>query len=290
MASVRRRLATNTEGDFYVDDTCIDCAACRWMAPETFDEAAGQSRVHTQPKTVESEHRALLALIACPTGSIGAVGKHDVKTAKEAFPRPIAGGVYHCGFHSEKSFGAASYLIVREGGNVLVDSPRYNRGLGDAIERLGGIATMFLTHRDDVADHERWAKRFGAQRIIHADDQSRSTERVELLVRGRDAQRIADDLVIVPTPGHTRGSACLIFDDRFLLSGDHVAFDLRRKAVYAFRGACWYDWAMQIESMQRLAEYDFEWILPGHGAPCHFEPEEMRAQMEACVAWMRGGR
>lgn len=26
---------------------------------------------------------------------------------------------------------------------------------------------MFLTHKDDVADHARWAKELGLQRIIH---------------------------------------------------------------------------------------------------------------------------
>lgn len=30
-------------------------------------------------------------------------------------------GVYHCGYHSEKSYGASSYLIVRAEGNILID-------------------------------------------------------------------------------------------------------------------------------------------------------------------------
>ncbi len=29
--------------------------------------------------------------------------------------------MYHCGYHSEASFGATSYFIVRPGGNILVD-------------------------------------------------------------------------------------------------------------------------------------------------------------------------
>lgn len=31
---------------------------------------------------------------------------------------------------------------------------------------------MFLTHQDDVADHAKWAARFGCERIIHEDDVS----------------------------------------------------------------------------------------------------------------------
>ena len=54
----------------------------------------------------------------------------ELKTAQECLPQPVAGipDVYHCGWHSEKSFGAASYLIqrpVEKGGNILVDSPRW---------------------------------------------------------------------------------------------------------------------------------------------------------------------
>lgn len=32
-----------------------------------------------------------------------------------------AQGVFHCGFHSKKSFGATSYLILHHEGNILVD-------------------------------------------------------------------------------------------------------------------------------------------------------------------------
>src|SRR5688572_2583427 len=143
MASPRRRLSTNASGDFYVDESCIDCGACRWIAPQTFDYAAGRSRVHSQPSGDEQVHRASMALVACPTGSIGTTEHRDLKSAQAAFPAPIEAEVFHCGFHSEKSFGAASYLIRRPAGNVLVDSPRWNRGLADRIDALGGASIIF---------------------------------------------------------------------------------------------------------------------------------------------------
>lgn len=37
-------------------------------------------------------------------------------------------------------------------------------------QALGGVQYIFLTHRDDVADHAQWAKEFGAQRVIHASE------------------------------------------------------------------------------------------------------------------------
>jgi glyoxylase-like metal-dependent hydrolase (beta-lactamase superfamily II)/ferredoxin len=286
MASHERRLPTNVEGDFFVDESCIDCGACRWIAPETFDWKAGRSRVHAQPPTAREERRALMSLVACPTGSIGAQGDHDVKAAQREFPALIEGDVFHAGFHSEKSFGATSYLIRRSEGNVLVDSPRWNRGLADRIAALGGVSLIFLTHRDDVADQAKWAERFGASRIIHASDRGPSTRDVERAIEGDAPVAIAPDLTVIPTPGHTRGSACLLHRDRFLFTGDHLAYDLDTRAVTAFRGACWYDWEAQIESMKRLLDFTFEWILPGHEAPCRFDAAEMREQVRRCVAWM----
>jgi glyoxylase-like metal-dependent hydrolase (beta-lactamase superfamily II) len=287
MASRHRRLAANAEGDFFVDDTCIDCAACRWMAPEVFDEHAGMSRVHRQPRDETARASALRALVACPTGSIGTRDKRGLAEAARAFPHPIAGGVHHCGYHSDKSFGAASYLIQRDGGNLLVDSPRYDNKLADNIEALGGVALMFLTHRDDVADHQRFQRRFGCRRVLHARDVTARTRDVEVLLRGDEPCALADDLLALPTPGHTAGSACLLYRERFLFSGDHVAYEASEDRIIAFVSACWYDWETQIRSMDRLAGYRFEHILPGHGAPCHFEADEMKRRMRACVAWMR---
>lgn len=287
MASPARRLECNVPGDFYVDSSCIDCGTCRWVAPETFDQAEEAAKVFAQPQGDEQVAAALRALVACPTASIGTTGDQDVEAAARAFPHPIAGGVYHCGYHSEDSFGAASYLITRPAGNVLVDSPRFAAPLVRGIEALGGVDLMFLTHRDDVADHERFAAHFGCERILHRDDVTEATRAVERQPEGVEPLALADDLLVIPVPGHTRGSACLLFDRRFLFSGDHVAWSRPLQRVHAFRRACWFDWETQIESMARLAGYGFEHILPGHGAPCRSPRAEMGERMAACVEWMR---
>jgi glyoxylase-like metal-dependent hydrolase (beta-lactamase superfamily II)/ferredoxin len=293
MASPARRLATNVPGDVYVDSSCIDCDTCRWMAPEVFDAAGDQSRVHAQPADERSTLRALQALLACPTGSIGTLAGHDLAPAKASFPLPVDGEVFHCGYHAESSFGAASYLVVRtpeRGGNVLVDSPRFTKPLCDRLDALGGVSLLFLTHRDDVADHARFAERYGCRRVIHAADVDAGTRDVETRIEGLAPVDLDADLRVVPTPGHTAGSACLIHRSTFLFSGDHVAWSPTRRHVYAFRDACWHDWDRQIESMERLAAERFEWILPGHGRRCRIEAERMPAEIARCVAWMRARR
>jgi glyoxylase-like metal-dependent hydrolase (beta-lactamase superfamily II)/ferredoxin len=284
VANPAKRLPDNVSGDFFVDATCIDCDTCRWMAPRTFRAHGDHSVVHTQPTNADDVRDALRALVACPTASIGVSEKHDVAAAAAEFPIEIAPGVFHCGYHSEKSFGAASYFVVRPAGNVLVDSPRFAAPLVKRIAELGGVSLMFLTHRDDVADHAKFRERFGCERVIHADDADAAD--VERTFAGTDAVALADDLVAIPVPGHTAGSACLLWKNEVLFTGDHLAWSGRRQELYAFRDACWFDWRAQTESMKRLAAFDFAWVLPGHGRRAHFGKDEMRRRMANCVAWM----
>jgi glyoxylase-like metal-dependent hydrolase (beta-lactamase superfamily II)/ferredoxin len=286
MANVRKRRDQNVSGDFFVDSSCIDCGTCRWVAPASFDEAAGMSRVWHQPAGAAERKEALKALIACPVAAIGSTEKEEMTAALAAYPDPIAGGVYHCGYHSEKSYGAASYLIVRERGNVLIDSPRFAKPLVERIEALGGVSLMFLTHRDDVADHTQFAKHFGCERMIHADDRSAARE-AEQLIEGYDPVPLDDELVVIPVPGHTRGSMCLLYRDRYLFTGDHLRWNPRTQTLGGGRSVCWYDWTAQTDSMARLVDYPFEWILPGHGQRYHADPAAMKTAMTEAVARMR---
>src|SRR5207237_1345065 len=157
------------------------------------------------------------------------------------------------GYCSEDSFGASAWLAVREVGNVLVDSPRFTDALAGPIADLGGIAHVVLTHRDDVADARRWAERFGARVWIHADDRSAAPFATDL-VHGLDEVEIEPGLVAMPVPGHTKGSMVFLLDGRYLFTGDSLAWSHERQDLTAFRGACWYSWDVQLDSLARLAE------------------------------------
>jgi hypothetical protein len=41
-----------------------------------------------------------------------------------------------------------------------------------------------------------------------------------------------------------------------------------------------------VKSMQKLATYDFEWVLPGHGRRYYADCMMMRDQMQQCIRWM----
>jgi glyoxylase-like metal-dependent hydrolase (beta-lactamase superfamily II)/ferredoxin len=288
MARVERRLPQNVEGDLFVDDSCIDCDACRQIAPLTFRDHGGQSSVYRQPETTDARHRALMALVACPTASIGSRSRDGVRTAVRAFPTKLYDNVYFCGFTAESSFGAWSYLIVRPasaGGNILVDSPRFSRPLATQIEELGGVQLMYLSHKDDIADHATYAAHFNCPRVMHEADGAAALG-IEQITTGRDELRIDGDLVSIPTPGHTRGHQVLLYQDRALFTGDHLAWSPYRQTLTAFRDVCWFSWTEQVESMEKLLEYRFEWVLPGHGRLHHAPRKEMHEHLERCVDWM----
>lgn len=287
MATLKQRRSQNVSGDFYVDSTCIDCDTCRYMAPEVFDRADEQSAVYHQPINESERLRALQALLSCPTASIGTVEKpDDIKAVQQGFPISIEDNVYHCGYHSEASYGAASYFIQHPEGNVLVDSPRFTPPLVKQLEKMGGIRWMYLTHQDDVADHEKYHQHFGCERILHRDEIDAQTEGVEMQLTGIDPIALTSDLLIIPVPGHTKGHTVLLYNDKFLFTGDHLAWSDRLQQLAAFRNYCWYSWSKLIESMEKLTAYRFQWVLPGHGRRYHADELTMQRELAKCIAWM----
>jgi glyoxylase-like metal-dependent hydrolase (beta-lactamase superfamily II)/ferredoxin len=303
MADPNKRSAENVPGEFFVDTTCIDCDQCREIAPASFGDGNGQARVQRQPVSGEDQTAALHALLTCPVGAIGAssgpVFSKDLAEAAGDFPLPIEENVFFCGYASRNSYGASSYFIVRPEGNVLVDSPRFASRLVQRLEALGGVRWMFLSHVDDIADHARFRAHFGCDRIIHAGElpalaggrRARSGagggDGMEIVIEGDEEHRLAPDLTIIPTPGHTRGHQVLLHRDKFLFTGDHLWWSTARHGLSASRSYCWYSWKEQIASMRRLLDYHFEWVLPGHGQR-HRAPDApaMRQSLQACVTQM----
>ena len=288
MAHLQQRRSQNINGEFYVDSTCIDCDTCRWISPEVFHRVDEQSAVYHQPINEEERLRSLQALLSCPTSSIGTVEKpKDIKQAQETFPILIDENVYHCGYHSEKSFAATTYFIQRAEGNILVDSPRFTPPLVKRLSEMGGIRYIYLTHKDDIADHQKFQEHFGSERILHSDDITSDTRDVEIQISGLEPYQLATDLLIIPVPGHSKGHTVLLYKNKFLFTGDHLAWSESLNQLVAFKDFCWYSWNEQLKSMKKLTNYDFEWVLPGHGRRYAADKETMRQQMQKCVDWVK---
>jgi glyoxylase-like metal-dependent hydrolase (beta-lactamase superfamily II)/ferredoxin len=287
MANVKKRVTENTPGDFFVDSTCIDCDTCRQIAPRVFGEAPGTSFVKTQPIAAAERRLALQALLACPTGSIGDLSRDDVKAVMADFPIAVEEPVYYCGYNSPKSYGGNSYFVRHAAGNWLIDAPKFVTPLVRRLEALGGVSHIFLTHRDDVADADRYAAHFRARRIIHRDELA-SQPGAEVVLDGGGPWELAPGFRAIATPGHTKGHCVLLVQDRFLFTGDHLDWDRHEQRLAASEDYCWHSWPKQAESMAKLGDYRFEWVLPGHGQRVHLPADKMRAEILRLADQMRG--
>ncbi|MDH4187567.1 MAG: MBL fold metallo-hydrolase [Nitrospira sp.] len=283
MADVLKRLDSNVAGNFYVDATCINCDTCRQLAPASFEEVGDFSAVTQQPTADALLHQAYQALLACPVGSIGTEQSDPVRMqeAMAGFPLHLEDGVYYCGFNSEKSFGANSFLIEHPEGNWLIDSPRYLKHLVEAFERKGGLSYIFLTHKDDVADAEKYASYFGAKRIIHRGDVE-AVPTAEWIIETVDHQEIVPQFEIIPVPGHTAGSMALLYKKMFLFTGDHLWWDSKQQMLRAPSQLVWRKRVM-LDSLRTLLDYSFEWILAGHGDRVRFQADAMKSHLQALI-------
>jgi glyoxylase-like metal-dependent hydrolase (beta-lactamase superfamily II)/ferredoxin len=284
VANKNKLLAANVGDNFFVDETCINCDTCRQLAPDTFVENDDFSSVYRQPINSKELHAAYQALVACPVGSIGALqgDKRGMQAAITSFPIEIAPSIYYNGFNSEKSFGANSYFLQHPDGNWLIDSPRYSHHLQEAFRKMGGIKYIFLTHEDDVADAGRYAKHFDACRVIHRADAA-AEPGAEWIVEGTEPVTVARDFQIIPVPGHTEGSMALLYAGGYLFTGDHMGWDreingLRLATVYV-----WHEDSLR-RSTERLLEYDFEWVLPGHAEQKHLPAALMKQELHRLLA------
>ncbi|KAJ7942710.1 metallo-beta-lactamase family protein [Quillaja saponaria] len=238
------------------------------MAPESFTRIDEMSAVYKQPNSEEERLKALQALLSCPTNSIHTEKPPpDILKAQDSFPIPVdehrTPGVYHCGYHSENSYGAASYLIVHPEGNILIDSPRFTERLAYNIEMLGGARYMFLTHKDDVADHKKWSKRLNCIRILHSSDVDISTADVEMQLQGKGPWSLYKDVQLIHTPGHTEGSVCLLYKShKILFTGDHVGMaESGVMSMWEKYNQC--SVPMQLNNIKMLVDLDIKLLLPG---------------------------
>lgn len=277
----------NAPGNWFIDSRCINCGASRHVAQGLIVERSGQSVFHHQPETESEVRMANLAREICPTRSVHTRLKDEVEV--DLYPVELSKGVFLCGHNARSSFGAHSYLILRDDGNLLFDSPVFTKKLAKAFGKFGPIKRIVLSHRDDVADVDEWATYFSADVYIHEKDRMAAPHATKIIhgSTAEDTTLIAPGLRIIPLPGHTEGSMALLIDNTKLFTGDSLCWLHDMRTLHAFRSACWYSWESQKSSLATLAKYDFRQIFAGHGSwSPDMEPEVMRELLLNLVAGM----
>ncbi|GAA3137421.1 MBL fold metallo-hydrolase [Streptosporangium carneum] len=278
------------EEGWYVDDRCTNCDVARQLAPGLVGEVDGRSVMLRQPDGAAETGRLHAAAFACPTRSI----RHSSRTpAPEADPFPIAldDTVHLCGHNSQHTAGANSYLLRRPSGTMMmIDTPRWDRGLASRYERLGPVTDVLLTHRDHAAHGRRYADRFGARLWIHEGDLDAAPD-ADQVIRGVDPIEIAENVTAHPLPGHTRGSVLYVADERYCFSGDSFYWSRTTGDLEVAESVTWYSIEELAASLARTADrLRFEWLLPGHGDRRRLPAQEMSRRLRELTTRVRALR
>lgn len=211
-----------------------------------------------------------------------------------------------------------SYLIEDAVGLTLVDtsSPSATGRILQAIEELGrrpeDLHTIVGTHYhyDHVGNAAALVERTGAMLCVHeADveyvegrmpymkssmpllggvmdgmgpDQSAIAAKVTRVLRDGDAIHAAGGLTVVHAPGHTPGHIALYARERSTLFAGDAFFNTFGLNLPVASST--HDMAQAKASIRRLAELDFDYALPGHGAPILSHASEKL--VEWCRLWL----
>ncbi|MCC3274483.1 MBL fold metallo-hydrolase [Arthrobacter sp. zg-Y20] len=185
-----------------------------------------------------------------------------------------------------------SYLLQRPAGNVIIyNSP----GIGSAhqaIEELGGAVRLLINHAHEAM--------YGAPGLdvpvyVHSRDRAEVASAMEVAGVFEDRQMIDGDLEVIPTPGHTAGTASYLWDSgngRFLFTGDFLWIEHGEwKAVVldpSLRQA-------YLDSLALVRELDFDVLVPwgttDDGPPFALAGTraEIRSRVDAVINRVRAG-
>ena len=265
----------NFPGPWYVDSTCINCDACRQIAPDTFAEAEDYAYVKAQPQDDEQRKKATQALICCPTGSIGTEESIDAAAAIQSFPQQLQPNIYYTGFNSPAADGGNSYLITHSDGNWLIDSPRYHRHLKSRFSEMGGIDFNFFTDIEYHQDSQRYHDSFDFQRMVHSADLNALSD-ADIVTRGDEPQSLIDDFIIIPVPGLPFGNQVLLYKNRMLFSGRHIWWNPYYQQLQCPKYPDKISRTNHQKFLETLIEFPVEGIFPSHAHRVYSAAEEMK--------------
>lgn len=164
------------------------------------------------------------------------------------------------------TLGGTAYLIVRDGGNILVDCPALDRTNQDFLDSHGGVRWLFLTHRGAIGKIAEIQQIFNCE-ILVQEQEAYLLPGLTSLTFGQEFQ-LDSAIKAFWTPGHTPGSSCLYYRKfgGILFSGRHLLPN-QKGEILPLRTAKTFHWPRQLKSVQLLREYfavePLRYICPG---------------------------
>src|SRR3954447_19014803 len=183
------------------------------------------------------------------------------------------------------------FMLERYPGNLLL----YGGGtpLADVqeIEEHGGVVRRYLNHRHETAFG---CGRIRAPLVVHAAEREAVERTCDVAAAFSKRHRPADDLEVIPTPGHTSGATSFLWDSgehRLLFTGDTVYLrDGEWRA--ALLGSS--DRSAYATSPELMRDLDFDVLVPraatrGDDAYAVVSNAEARRRIDGILTRLRAG-
>ena len=185
-----------------------------------------------------------------------------------------------------------AFLLRRERGNLLIYSTTSVRADMPAVTEAGGIARHYLNH-----GHEALFASDGVGLPVFVHEAERVAVAGHYRIRGTFSRRhmLDEDFEVIPTPGHTPGATAYLWDSgahRVLFTGDTIYL---RDGEWIAAVLSSSDRAAYIDSLQRIAELDFDVLAPwaatrGRPPYAFTGRDDARTRIAAIVDRLRRGQ
>jgi glyoxylase-like metal-dependent hydrolase (beta-lactamase superfamily II) len=182
-----------------------------------------------------------------------------------------------------------SYLLQRDGGNVLLYSTTGLAADADAIADRGGIARHYLNHRHEAMFSSDWVE---APLLVHESERAAVERSYRVRATFTRRHTLDDDLEVIPTPGHTPGATAYLWDSgehRFLFTGDTIYLDGDEWVAAVLDSS---DRDTYLESLELMRDLEFDVLVPWAASAEPYavtDPADARSRIDAILARVRRG-
>ena len=164
------------------------------------------------------------------------------------------------------TLGGTAYLIVENEGNILIDCPAWDEANQKFLQDLGGVRSLFITHRGGIGKAQEIQETFNCQIFIQ--------EQEAYLLPGLKVATFQYEFTLsslsqaIWTPGHSPGSSCVYYSSEggILFSGRHLLPNQLSEPM-PLRTAKTFHWLRQIKSVEllrdRFTPETLNYICPG---------------------------
>lgn len=176
---------------------------------------------------------------------------------------------------NRQTLGGTAYLILENTGNVLVDCPAWNDENQQFIADQGGVQQLCITHRGAIAQVSAIQQAYDCSVVIQ-EQEAYLLPDVKAVIPFHQEYALTPYSLMIWTPGHSPGSACLYHNQGTLFSGRHLLPSPTGR-LEPIQNRNTFHWPRQVRSVQKLLE--------------RFNPETLRYVCPgANLGFLRGKR